>query len=86
MTDDLDLEHQVSFHKEALVRSLDGAGIPDAYQGDQDVHLVSYQDVRDDVKTTVSVVLVDLELGQQQPRPQRLQLQRVVTLDLLLMS
>ena len=86
MTDDLDLEHQVSFHKEALVRSLDGAGIPDAYQGDPDVHWVSYQDVRDDVKTTVLVVLVDLELGQQQPRRQRLQLQHVVMLDQLLMS
>lgn len=83
--DDQEMEHQVSFRMEALVHSQVEVGIPDAYQGDPDVHLVPYQD-EDDVKTTVLAVLVDLELEQQRPRPQRLQLQRVVMLDLLLMS
>ena len=45
---------------------------------------MAYQD-EDDVKTTVLVVLVDLELGRQQRRPRRLRLQHVVKLVLLLM-
>ena len=81
----MEKEHQVSFHMEALVHNQVEVGIPDAYQGDPDVHLVPYQD-EDDVKTTVLVVLVDLELGQQRPRRQRLPLRRVVMLEQLLMS
>ena len=82
---DLEMGHQVSFHKGALVHSQVEVGILDAYQGGLDGHLEAYQDVQDDVKTTVLVVLVDLVPGQLQQRPRRLQLQHVVKLVLLLM-
>ena len=85
MTNDLEMGHQVSFHMEALVHNQVEVGIPDAYQGGLDDHLVAYQDDQDDVKTTVLVVLVGLELEQLLQRPRRLQLQHVVKLVLLLM-